>query len=149
MSIDDRRRHRELRVQRSSVREHVLGVVAGRARVPQSESGDAVGVDVLGGALELGEDREFVSRVFRVRMRDLEQHGAVALHDEGAVRHNGRVYRAPSTARVTADPSYRGTDSRRHAGRTATMLDTGSVRSMSAPGRVRAGGRRRARSPRA
>ena len=53
--------------------------------VPQSESRDAVGVHVLGCALELGEDREVVPCVFRERVRDLEEHGAVALHDEGAV----------------------------------------------------------------
>ena len=62
-----------------------LGVVAGGARVPQSEPGDAVGVHVLGCALELGEDREVVARVLGERVRDLEQHGAVALHDQGAV----------------------------------------------------------------
>ena len=59
--------------------------MAGGARVPQPEPRDAVGVDVLGGALELGEDREVVAGVFGERVRDLEQHGAVALHDEGAV----------------------------------------------------------------
>jgi hypothetical protein len=42
-------------------------------------------VDVLGCALELGEDREVVPGVLGERMRDLEEHGPVALHDEGAV----------------------------------------------------------------
>ena len=104
----------------SSVREHVVGVVAGGACVPQSEAGDAVGVDVLGRALELGEDREVVPGVFGVRVRDLEQHGAVALHDEWAVRHNGRVY-ARSLRRHPAG-----------AGATDAMAESGRVRSMSA-----------------
>ena len=36
----------------------LLGVVAGGARVPQAERREPVGVDVLGGALELGERRD-------------------------------------------------------------------------------------------
>ena len=77
-------RHRELRVPLERA-EHVLGVVPGGPCVPQAESGDAIGVHVLGCAFELGEDREVVPRVLRERVRDLEEHGAVALHDEGAV----------------------------------------------------------------
>ena len=64
--------------------EHVFRGVPGRPRVPEPESGDAVGVDVLGRAFELGEHGEVVPRVLRERMRDLEQHRAVALHDQGA-----------------------------------------------------------------
>ena len=64
------------------------GRVPGGAGVPEPQPRDAVGVDVLGGALQLGEDRELVAGVVGVGMRDLEQHGAVALHDQGAVRHN-------------------------------------------------------------
>ena len=66
-----RRRHGEARPALER-REHVVGVVAGRARVPQPEAGDPVGVDVLGRALELGEDRELVARRSRrpgVRLR--------------------------------------------------------------------------------
>ena len=77
-------RHGELRVALERA-EHVLGVVAGRSGVPESESRDAVRVHVLGCALEFREHREVVSCVFRERVRDLEEHGAVALHDEGAV----------------------------------------------------------------
>ena len=43
----DRLRHRELRVALER-REHLLGGVPGRPRIPQAESRDAVGVDVLG-----------------------------------------------------------------------------------------------------
>jgi hypothetical protein len=77
-------RHRELRVPFERA-EHVLGVVAGGAGVPEPEPGDAVGVHVLGRSLEFGEDREVVPRVLRERMGDFEEHGAVALHDEWAV----------------------------------------------------------------
>ena len=72
----------------SRVVEHLLGRVAGGAGVPEAEPRDAVGVDVLGRALQLGEDREFVAGVVGVGVRDFEQHGAVALHDQGPVSHN-------------------------------------------------------------
>ena len=65
--------------------EHVLGVMTGSACVPETESGDSVGVHVLGRTLEFGEHGEVVPSVLGERMCDLEQHGAVALHDEGAV----------------------------------------------------------------
>ena len=85
--------------------------MAGRAGVPQSEAGDAVRVDVLGRALELGEDREFVPRALGVRMGYFEQHRPVALHDERAVSHRDRVYRTrhpielprPGSGRTDAD----------------------------------------------
>ncbi len=88
-----RRRHREARpaLKRG---EHVVGVVAGGARVPQSEPGDAVRVDVLGGTFELREDGEFVARRFGVRVCDFQQHSPVALHDERTVSHKGQSYSA-------------------------------------------------------
>ena len=61
--------------------DHLLGAVAGGAGVPEPESGDAVGVHVLGGSLEFGENGEIVSGVFGKRMPDFEKHGAIALHD--------------------------------------------------------------------
>ena len=125
-----RRRHREARpaIER---REHVVGVVAGGAGVPQPEAGDAVRVDVLGRAFELGEDRELVPRAFGVRMGYFQQHRPVALHDERAVSHRDRVYRAGRSGRGHSRPSAPVADGLQ-AGRTLTMLDTGSVRSMSA-----------------
>ena len=71
-------------------RDHALGVVAGRARIPQPEAGDAVGVDVLGRALEFGEDGKIVPGVFRVGVGHLQQHGAVGLDYKGTVR--GRIH---------------------------------------------------------
>ena len=62
--------------------------MTGGARVPQTEPRHAIGVDVLGGAFELGEHRELVPRVFGVGVRHLEQHGVIALHDQGAKSHN-------------------------------------------------------------
>ena len=50
-------RHRVAAVGEQGV-DDLLGVVAGGAGVPQAERGEAVGVDVLGGALELGERRD-------------------------------------------------------------------------------------------
>ena len=48
--------------------EHVVGVVARRARVPQAEAGDAVGVHMLGRALEFGEHREIVPGIVSERI---------------------------------------------------------------------------------
>ena len=83
--VDDHRlRDRELGVLLER-REHVGRGVAGGARVPQAEARDAVGVDVLGGTLQLGEDGQVVPGILGVGVGDLEQHGAVALHDERTV----------------------------------------------------------------
>jgi len=68
--------------------QHVLGGVPGRAGVPQTEPRDPVRVDVLGRALQLGEDRELVAGALGVGVGDLEEHGAVALDDQGAIRHS-------------------------------------------------------------
>ena len=59
--------------------------MTGRAGVPQAEASDAVGVDVLRGALELGEDGEVVAGVPGIRMRDLKQDRSVTLDNERAV----------------------------------------------------------------
>ena len=86
-----RRGHRKLGVLLEHG-EHLVGVVAGGPRVPEAEARDAIGVHVFGRALEFGEDRQGVSGVVGVRVRDLEKHGSVALNDERAVRiHNGSV----------------------------------------------------------
>jgi hypothetical protein len=64
--------------------QHVLGGVTGGTGVPQSEPGDAVGVDVLGCALEFGEHGEVMAGILRGGMSDLEQHRAITLHDQGS-----------------------------------------------------------------
>jgi hypothetical protein len=72
----------------------LLGVVAGGAGVPQAERREAVGVHVLGGALELGERRDRSAAVGRRRVVHLEQERLVGLDDERAVRsHHGSVQR--------------------------------------------------------
>ncbi|GAA1572127.1 hypothetical protein GCM10009692_09940 [Leucobacter aridicollis] len=78
--------------------EDFLGGVPSGARVPQPETRHPVRVDVLGGALKLGEDGEFVSRILGVRVRYLEQYGVVALNDEGAESHNWPFY--PGSLRI-------------------------------------------------
>jgi hypothetical protein len=50
-------------------------------------------VDVLGRALQLGEDREVVAGVVGLRVRDLEEHCAVGLDDKGAVGHPSSLSR--------------------------------------------------------
>ena len=60
----------------------LLGVVAGRAGVPEPERGDPVGVDVLRGALELGEGRDRRARRAGVLVVDLEEQGLVGLDDQ-------------------------------------------------------------------
>ena len=63
-----------------------------------------------------------------VRVCDFEQHSPVALHDERTVSHKDRSYSAASDAGI-AVRRRRNQD----AGRTLTMLETGRVRSTSAP----------------
>ena len=67
----------------------LLGVVAGGPGVPQAERGDAVGVDVLGSALELGEGGDRVAALGGERVVDLEEQGLVRLDDERAFGHAG------------------------------------------------------------
>ena len=87
----DRLRHRKLRVAVEHG-EHLGCLVAGRPRVPEAQPGDAVRVHMLGSALERGEHGVGVAGLLSLRVGDLQQHGAVALNDEGAVRiHNGPV----------------------------------------------------------
>lgn len=68
--------------------EHVLCGVPCGAGVPQAEPRDAIGVDVLGSAFQLGEDRQFVAGALGIGVGDFEQHGAIALDDQGAIRHS-------------------------------------------------------------
>ena len=65
----------------------LLGVVAGGARVPEAERGQPVGVDVLGGALELRERRDRLAAVLGALVVDLEEQRLVGLDDEGSVVH--------------------------------------------------------------
>ena len=65
----------------------LLGVVARRARVPERQRGDAVGVDVLGCALQLGERSDRDARLRRARVVDLQQQRLVRLDDERPVGH--------------------------------------------------------------
>ena len=53
--------------------------------VSKAERREPVGVDVLGGTLQLGEDGQVVPGILGVGVGDLEQHRAVALHDERTV----------------------------------------------------------------
>ena len=68
----------------------LLGVVPGGARVPQAQRGDPVGVDVLGGALELGERGDGPAGLLGARVVDLEQQRLVALDDQRSIRHVGQ-----------------------------------------------------------
>ena len=61
----------------------LLGVVAGGPGVPQPQRSQSVGVDVLGGALQLGEGRDGHPARVGVRMIDLEQQGLVGLDHRG------------------------------------------------------------------
>src|SRR5690606_39874973 len=79
LPILHRLRHRELRVALERV-EHLLRGVAGRARVPQTEPRDAVGVHVLGGAFQLGEDGQLVARLLGIRVRHLEDRKSTRLN---------------------------------------------------------------------
>ena len=84
----------------------LLGVVARCSGVPQAQRREAVGVDVLGRALELGERRDLAAAGFGLVVIDLEQQGLVALDDQGSVGHvvpsDGRTVIVPQ-----AGPSRR------------------------------------------
>src|SRR6218665_2348563 len=103
---------------------HAVGIVPARTRVPYPEPGNSVGVNVLGSPLELGEDREPVAGIRGERVRYLEEHSAVALHNEWAIRHKGRFYgsRGAGVECYCACPVV---------GRTAIIAESGRVRSMS------------------
>ena len=92
----DRLRHRELGVALQG-REHLLGRVPGGACVPEAEPGDPIGVHVLGGTVQLGENRQVVAGVPGIRVRHLEEHRAVALDDQWP-GHNEPVY-SPNPSR--------------------------------------------------
>jgi hypothetical protein len=59
--------------------------MTGGSRIPQSEAGDAVGVNVFRCALEFRENREGMTRVRRLFVPYLEQDSAIALNNEGTV----------------------------------------------------------------
>lgn len=63
----------------------LLGVVAGGAGVPQAERGDPVGVDVLGGPLQLGEGGDGTPGGSGELVVDFEKEGLVALDDEWTI----------------------------------------------------------------
>ncbi len=56
-----------------------------RARIPQAEAGDAIGVDVFRRAFQLRENGQIMARVLGQRVRYFEQYRAIALNDQGAV----------------------------------------------------------------
>ena len=58
----------------------------GGSCVPEAQRGHPVGVDVLGGALELGERGDRPPRLLGARVVDLQQQRLVALDDQRAVR---------------------------------------------------------------
>jgi hypothetical protein len=81
-------RHRVAGVLHERVHD-LLGVVPGGAGVPQAERGHPVGVDVLGGALQLGERRDGAAARLGLLVVDLEQERLVALDDERSVHAPG------------------------------------------------------------
>ena len=82
-----RLRHREAGVGDQYV-DHLLGVVPGGACVPQRQRRDAVGVHVLGRALEFGERGQRLAGVVGLVVVDLQQHGLVGLDDQRSTTHN-------------------------------------------------------------
>ena len=85
--VDEQRlRHRVARERHQRI-DHLLGVVTRRAGVPQGKRGDAVGVNVLGCALQFGERSDRRAGGASELVVDFEQHGLVGLHDQGAIGH--------------------------------------------------------------
>jgi hypothetical protein len=77
-------RHRIARERRERLQD-ALQSHPGRARVPDRERRDAVGVEVLRRLDQLGEREQSLARLPEARIRDLEQHGEVTLDDEREV----------------------------------------------------------------
>ena len=101
--VDQQRlRHRVARERHQRV-DDLLGVVPGGAGVPQRQRRDAVGVDVLGRALQLGERGDRRARRAGLLVVDFEQHRLVGLHDQGAVGHFVH-YPAPTSQRAECGP---------------------------------------------
>lgn len=84
-NVDEQRlRNGEPRVGFQHVHD-LLRVVPCRAGVPQRQRGDAVGVHVLGCALQLRERRQRGARLLRLFVVDFQQHGLIRLHNERSV----------------------------------------------------------------
>ena len=67
--------------------DHLLGVMARGAGVPQRQGSDAVGVDVFGCAFEFRERCDRGPRGVGLLVVDLEQDRLVRLDDQRAVSH--------------------------------------------------------------
>ncbi len=100
--IDQQRlRYRVTRIVDQRV-DNLLGVVAGRAGIPQRQRCHPIGVHMFGCAFEFGERCDRLPRGIGLLVVHLQQQGFVALHDERSVRH--------------------GTSSRSRAGPRSTLL---------------------------
>ncbi|MBW8702630.1 hypothetical protein MBT84_23830 [Streptomyces sp. MBT84] len=83
--VDEQRvRHRIPAVLHEGV-DDLLGVVPGGPRVPQSERGHPVGVDVLGSTLQFGERSDGPTAVVGLLVIDFEKQGLVGLNDERTI----------------------------------------------------------------
>src|SRR5699024_7122021 len=71
----------------SDLIDHLFGIVARSACVPQRQWRHSVGVHVLGGALQLRERCDRDPRVLGLLVVDLEQYGLVGLDDQRAITH--------------------------------------------------------------
>ena len=80
--------------------------MTGSTRIPETQSSNAVGVHVLGCALELGKHRESVTSATRLWVMNLEKNSPVALNDEGTVGiHNQPVYVGLLSLRCLSTPA--------------------------------------------
>ena len=103
--------------------DHLLGVVTRGPRVPQRQRGDAVGVDVLGRTLQLGERSDRHARGLRVGVVDLQQQRLVRLDDQRPVGHAVSLPGARCGAGVHDDKAQRPTAIlRRHCPKSARVL---------------------------
>ena len=84
--------------------DHLLGIMAGSAGVPQPERCQAVGMNVLGCSLQLGKRRDRDPAGVSIRMINFEEQRTVGLHDERpwAVegRRHQRCWRRPGLTSV-------------------------------------------------
>ena len=100
--VDEQRLRHRVAGERHQRVDHLLGVVARGAGVPQRQRSDAVGVDVFGRALQLGERGDRGARCACLLMVDFEQHRLVGLHDQWAVGHFVHYPGSADTRRFSA-----------------------------------------------
>ena len=107
--VDQQRMRHRVAAEGQQDVDHLLRVVAGSPRVPQTQRRQPVGVDVLRAPLELRERSDRLAARVRLLVVDLEEQRLVRLDDQGAIIHKRSILRtAASTGRRSPGPGRDG-----------------------------------------